>query len=268
MLSSHRVLTVLAASGAVAALAMPVVAIAHDGGGGGRGPSRSLSGAKRICREVGEPLGGASHSGLHDNGYGSLTETQVTELKTACAKLASAYKIEREEDLAAFKANQLALGPELAQLNAACPGRHDHWHHGRDTSGATGATGSTGSTGSTGATGVVNETVPAPTIACEEARSKVKETKATYRQARKAAATKFDPVLTEFEATVKAILGPDPAYGHHHHHRGGTTGPTGWSGSTGSTGSTGTTGSTGATGPTLPTGPGGPGPHPGGRHGR
>jgi hypothetical protein len=254
MLSSHRVLTLLAASGAVAAVAMPVAALAH-GGGGGRRSAQSLSAPKRICSKVGVPLDGSSHGGTHANGYGygygygSLTETQVAALKTACEKLAPGYVAEHSADMAALNANQAALEPELAQLNTACP----RWH-GHDRRHGSGATGSTGATGATGSTGPVGESPP--TVACEEARNafdaKVKETEPKYRQAENVAATVFDVALTEFEETVKATVGSGFTQGRHHHHHHGT-------------GSTGSTGSTGANGPTLPTGPTGPGPSPGGR---
>jgi len=263
MLSSHRVLTLLAASGAAAAVAIPAVALAHDGtGGGGRAGRRSahsLSSPNRICGKVGVPLNGSSR-GLHANGFGNLTDTQVTELKAACSKLVTAYGKERGADEAA----QQLLEPELSQLNAACP----RWH-GRDRrhwTGATGATGSTGSPGSSGSTGSTGAT--GPSTACQEARSafdaKLTAVGATYRQHKKEAATELATALTEFEGTVEATLGPDFRHGHRHH-RSGSTGSTG---STGATGATGSTGSSGSSGPTLPTGPTGPGPSPGGRHGR
>ncbi len=278
MLSSHRVLTMLAASGAIAAVAIPAVAVAHDGGRGGGGGRRrsahSPSGPGRICREVGAPLKGVSQDGLHANGFANLTETQVTELTATCGKLATAYGELHKADEAAAQ----LLEPELSQLNAACP----RWHgpDRRNWTGATGSTGSTGATGSTGSTGATGSTASTgasgPSSVCEQARSafdaKLSAVGGTYRQGERQAATNFDTALAEFEATVKAILGPDFEHGHRHH-RGGSTGSTGWTGasgptgSTGSTGATGSTGSSGSLGPTLPTGPAGPGPRPGARRG-
>jgi hypothetical protein len=287
MLSSRRVLTLLGASGAVAAVAMPVVALAHQSGGGGRGSAHSLSTPKQICRMVGVPLNGNSHSARHANDSASLTETQVQEMKTACAKLAAAYAVERSAEKAAFTANQQALEPELAQLNSACPRRHDHGHHGHGGTGSTGSTGATGDTGATGSTGATTSSdsgssgstgATGPTTACQVARTafeaKVRATRPAYKQAKTEIRTAFETALTEFNATASATLGPDFAHGHHHHHHhertppGGSTGSTGATGSTGSTGSTGATGATGSTGskgPALPPETG-PGPHPGFTH--
>jgi hypothetical protein len=261
----------LAASGAVAAVAIPAVAAAHNGGGGGRRSAHSLSGPKRICREVGTPLNGSSRGDLHASGYGngSLTEVQVTALKTACGKLAPAYAAERSADSVAYNANRPALEAERSQLDTACP----RWygHGGRHGDGATGSTGATGATGATGSTSPIGETVStAPTVACEEARNAFKATEEAYRQAKETAATALDAALTEFENTVKATLGSELTRGphHHHHHGAGSTGPSGPTGPTGSTDFTGPTGSTGSGGPTLPTGPTGSGPSPGDRGGR
>jgi hypothetical protein len=270
MLSSRRVLTLLGASGAVAAVAMPVVALAHQGGGGGRGSAHSLSAPKQICRMVGVPLNGNSHSARHANSSASLTEMQVQEMNTACAKLAAAYAVERSAAKAVFTANQQALEPELAQLNSACPRpHHHHGHHGHGGTGSTGSTGATGDSGATGSTGASasgdsgssgSTGATGPTTACQQARTafeaKMTATRPAYRHAETEIRTAFETALTEFNATASATLGPDFSYGHHHHER---TPP---GGSTGSTGSTGATGSTAVTGPALPTETG-PGPHPG-----
>ena len=213
---------------AVTAVAMPVVAVAHGGGDGAGRSAHSLSGAKRLCRQVGVPLNGSSHSARHANSDSNLTETQVQELQTACTKLAAAYAIERAADNAAFAANQQALEPELSQMIAACPRWHRHdRHHGSGTTGPSGPTGATGATGSAGATAADDSTGPTgatgPSAACEQARSaleaKVRATRASYRQAKTAAATAFDAALTEFDATVQATVGADFLHGHHHHHR-------------------------------------------------
>lgn len=260
MLSSRRVLTLLGASCAVAVVAMPVLAVAHDGGSGGRRSAHSLSGPKRICKKLGVSLNGSSHSARHSNGFSSLTEMQVQELKTACNKLAGAYAIKRSAETAAFNANQQALEPELSRLNAACPRWHRHdRRHGSDRTGATGPTGPTGETGATGSAHASDSTgstgATSPTVACEQARTafdaKVRATRASYRQAKTAAATAFDAALTEFQATVTTTLGADFTHGRHHHRM---IPPDG------------STGSTGSTGPALPPETG-PGPHPGDRHG-
>ena len=260
MLSSHRALTLVAASGAVAAVAMPVAALAHGDRGGRRRSAHSLSGPKRICRQVGVPLTASSHGDLHANGYGRLTATQIEDLQTACNQLAEAYTTEHNEDTTAFT----ALEPELSQLNAACP--RSHGHHGHHGHHGSATTGSTGSTGPSGTTGVVAEALPS--AACEEARNAFRAADETYRLKRKEAASAFDKALATFDETVTATLGTDVAHGHHHRRSGSTgstgwTGPSGWSGPSGSSGST---GSTGSMAPTLPTGPTGPGPVPGARH--
>ena len=96
MLSSRRVLTLLGTCCAMAAVAMPVVALAH--GGGGRQSARSLRGPERTCGEVGVSLGRGPHGGPYGNGHSSLSEAQVTALQTACNNLASAYATERGAD--------------------------------------------------------------------------------------------------------------------------------------------------------------------------
>ncbi len=121
MLSSRRVLTLLGMSCAVAAVAMPVVAAAHDGGSGGRRSAHSLSGPKRICWKVGVSLSGNSHSARHSSSIANLTEAQVQELRSACTELATAYGVERSADRAAFIANAQALAPALAQLDTRVP---------------------------------------------------------------------------------------------------------------------------------------------------
>ncbi len=244
MLSSRRVLTLLGASCVVAAAAMPVVAAAHDGGGGGRRSAHSLRGPKQICRKVGVSLNGGTHGAQPGSSYSALTETQIQELTTACNKLRAASATERLADSAALETYQQSLEPQLAELASACP--RWHGHHGHGGTGSTGATGPTGSTGTTG-----------PSTACQEARSalnaKVKANWPAYRQKRDEAETTFAAAVTEFEETVKTLLGPG-SFGHrHHHHRmGAPGGPTGPTGPTGSSGPTGPTGSTGAIGEVTP----------------
>src|SRR5271168_1428160 len=140
MLSSRRVLPLLLSTCAVAAVVMPVVALAHGSGGGGRRSTRSLTRAERLCGELGVFVNGRSHGDyLVGARHTQLNETQVQELTSACQKLASAYAIQRTAEGAPLNAEHQALKAALIQLDGVCPA----WpgHHG-DGSGPTGATGS------------------------------------------------------------------------------------------------------------------------------
>lgn len=257
MLSSRRVLTLLGACCAVAAVATPVVALAHGGRGGERKASGWLSGAEQTCGEVGISLNGHSYSGLHNDGLSYLSQAQIQALETACNKLGPAYAAERSADSAASAAWQQALAAALTQLNKVCP--QWHHHHGHHWGGPTGPTGDGGLTGPTGATG--------PSTACKEARktydAAIKAADKAYRQASNTTAKTFDAALTEFETAVEPLLGSDSIHHHHHWPTGATgpTGPTGPTGATGPTGGTGPTGATGMTGPWQRYGGSGPWPH-------
>src|SRR5271168_1930926 len=101
MLSSRRVLPLLLSTCAVAAVAMPVVALAHGSGGGGRRSIRSLTRAERLCGELGVFVNGRSHGDRPlSAGRTQLNATQLQELTSACQKLASAYASERTTEIA------------------------------------------------------------------------------------------------------------------------------------------------------------------------
>ncbi len=251
MLHARRVrsLIPLGACCAAAAIFLPVVALAHGSGGDGRRGSRSLSGPERTCGAVGVSLDGHSHGRHHDVRTGDLSATQVQALQTACNTLAAAYAAERSADGVASKEMQKAIEAALTQLNGVCPApldRHRHWFGPTGATGPTGPSGPTGPTGSTGSSGPTGAT--GPTAACIEALETYRAAVATARKAdrlaREAAAGPFDTALTEFEATVTGILGPESTHHHHHHHR--PTGPTG------------PTGITGPVEESVPAGPGGP----------
>ena len=252
MLSSRRVLTLLIASCAVAAVAMPVVALAHGGGGPQRRFGHPQSGPKQVCRKVGVSLSGSAHSGLPGDGHGSLTEPQVQALQAACDKLAPAYATELSTDGVALSSLHQAIEAALAHLTGVCPlsGRHGG-HHEAGPTGPTGATGATGSTGSTGAMG---------STACMEARkassAAVTAAEQSFRQTTNEARKTFAPALKEFEVTVDATLGSGLRHPHHHGRHGGN----GSTGASGSTAATGDSGATGVTGHEPPRDHGGPGP--------
>src|SRR5271167_1501476 len=151
MVSSHRVLALFGTCCAVAAVATPVVALAHSGRGGDHRSGPKPSGPEQTCKEVGVSLNGHARGGLHAYGLGGLSAEQVKALETACNKLASAYATERSADSAAFKTEQQALETALTQLNKVCPRSHRHHrhhqrglaarHHRSDPTGPTGLTG-------------------------------------------------------------------------------------------------------------------------------
>jgi len=151
MLSSRRVLALLVASCAVAAVTMPVVALAH-GGSGGRRSGRSHGNPAQICRQVGVSLSGSSRAPRYD-GQNGLTEAQLQEVKIACTKLAAAYATERSAVGPALSAEQQALVAAFTQLNGVCPRSFHRPPHGSGPTGASGVTGPTGTTGVTATPG-------------------------------------------------------------------------------------------------------------------
>jgi hypothetical protein len=255
MLSSRRVLSLLAACGALAAIGTPVVAFAHGGDNGravhgrdiqaqddGHGFGRLYS-PERICRKVGVSLSGRPIRGLHEFGHSRFSQAQIKELQAACAKLAEAFKTERGAVSAPAMKKQEAIEKAIKALPEGCPPRHrrDQRHRDFAPTGATGPTGSTGSTGATGATG------PSRT-ACQEARKAFQEAveKAgkKFREEVGPAVAALEKALKEFDEKVRPIL---QSVRHH------PTGATGMSGApTGTTGSTGKSGFSGAGGFTGP----------------
>jgi hypothetical protein len=258
MLSSRRVLSLLAACGALAAIGTPVVAFAH-GGDKGRGVhGQDIRGQdnghgfgrvyrpQRICRKVGVSLSGRPISGLHEFGHGRFSQAQIKELQAACAKLAEAFKTERGAISAPAVKKQEAIEKAIKALPEGCPPRHRLNHRHRDlgqtdATGAPGATGATGSTGSTGSTGATGATGPSRT-ACKEARKALREAveKADkkFREEVGPAVEALERALKEFDEKVRPIL---QSVRHH------PTGPTGMTGATGSR-PAGTSGSTGTSG--------------------
>jgi hypothetical protein len=224
---------------AAAAIAVPVVASAHDPHGHGRFHSRPFSQVQKLCGEVGVPVNG--HAMRHHHGFGlghrapaGLSEAQLAQLKGACEKLAAAYQAENKSDEAAATTLLQAAITARNKLEAVCP-RHHHFLPTGDTT------------------------------ACKEARktyhATIREAKHAFRKALEEAKKTFEAALGEFEATVKPILETlekGPRFGggrHHHHHHGfGPTGSTGPSGSSGLTGPSGPSGTSGVSGPTGPTG--------------
>src|SRR5262245_34496297 len=114
MLASRRVLSLLGACGALAAAAMPVVALAHGGAkarrvhghdsqGQDNGGGLGRLNPKRICREVGVSLSGRPIGGHHEFGHTPFDETQVKELQADCNTLAAAFATERSEVGAALQ---------------------------------------------------------------------------------------------------------------------------------------------------------------------
>lgn len=237
---------------AAGAIAVPVVALAHDSHGRDHWRARPLSQAQKLCAQAGVPLASDSHGHGHVHlGLGhatpGLTEAQLAQLKAACEKLASAYAAERKADEGAEKAFLEVVVPARKKLDEACP-RH---HHGFLPVGSTGPTGPTGATGPAGP--------PEVSTACKEARkafhTTVKEAEKPLRKALEEARKSFQTALGEFEAAVNPIIeslesGSPFGFGrlHHHHHHG--FGPPGPGGPTGPVGPTGTTGPTGEAGPT------------------
>ena len=272
MLSLRRILIPLAACCAVGAVAIPVVALAH-GGGGRRGPhsARSASRARQLCREVGVPLGGRVGRPRRGAGYG-LSEAQVQALQGACNTLASAYTTERGALSAAATTRRQAVEAARSQLLSVCPlprWRHRwHRHHHR------GFGPPTGPTGATGPTGPISVITPACKEAWKAYDAATRAADKSFRQTAVEAAQKFETALSEFDAAVQSVLGSSSWW---HRHGAGPTGPTGSTGPswphghrherTGATGPTGAAGPTGATGPTGPGSWQGQGNGSGGQHG-
>jgi len=242
------------------AVAVPVVALAHDSHGRRHWHARPFSQVQKLCAQAEVPLGTGvrgrhyRHLGIGHSVAGLSTE-QLAQLKAACEKLAVAYASERTADGRAEKALLEIVVPARKKLDEVCPPHH---HYGFSPAGLTGSTGATGPTGP-----------PGVSSACKEARktfhTTVKEAQKTFRKAVEEARKAFETALDEFEAAVKPIFeapeaGPPfgPHHHHHHHHGFGPTGSTGASGPTSPTGPTGPTGPTAPTGPTGPTGSTGP----------
>jgi hypothetical protein len=261
MPSLRRILIPLAACCVVGAVAIPVVALAH-GGGGRRGPhdARSASRSRQLCREVGVPLSGRTGHAGRGAGYG-LSEAQIQALQSACNTLASAYTTERSALDAAATTRLQAVEAARTQLLGVCPvprrhrrGRH---HHRGFPTGPTGASGPTGPSGATGPTGPIYVITPACKEARKTYRAAIWAADKAFRQASEEAAQTLDTALAAFEATAQSVLGSGSWQ--RHHHGSGPTGPTGVTGPTWPrrhhhepTGPTGATGPTGVTGPTGP----------------
>lgn len=239
----------------VAAIAVPVVASAHDSHGHPRSHGRPLSQVQKLCDEVGVPLG--VHPLRHRHGLGlghgapvGLSEAQLAQLKSACEKLDAAYQADSKSAETAARTFLEAAIAARKQLAGVCPPHHHHF----TPAGSTGPAGPTGATGPTGP--------PEVSTACKEARKTyrmtLKEAKRSFRKALDEAKKAFQAALGEFETSAKPILetletGPRFGGGHHHHHHhgfgpSGTSGPSGSTGLTGPTGPTGSTGASGATG--------------------
>ena len=176
------------------ALTAPSMALAH--GGHEHFSHHSVFHAKQVqhfCAEAGVALNGHSDfnrqgrrpSSLTESGPGSLTETQVKELKMACEKLATAYGVERTADEAAAKTLWEALKPARAKLLEACPALTEHhdfhvWMHA--------------------------ELSPACTEALTSYWATAREAKKSFRAALEAAGKPFEVALKEFEASTESIL--------------------------------------------------------------
>ncbi len=251
-MSYHRRMLMVPATFCVAAAAVPVVALAHEGHG--RDHGRPPAQAQQLCAAAGVALSRHAHGHVHLFRHGGghfrgLTEAQLAQLKAPCEKLASALVAERTADEAATLALIEAVRAARKSLAAVCP----PYHHGFE-GGPTGATGPTGASGPTGPTAV--------SAACKEARktyhASVKEARNAYRKAITEANKAFAAASAEFETSVKPVLEsaestpPPRGHRHHHHHGFGPTGPTGPTG--GPTGASGPTGVSGPSGPSGPTG--------------
>jgi hypothetical protein len=260
MLSLRRILGMISGVLALTAVTVPVVALAHGGGPGGRHHSKANEAsvgnqARHICRGVGTSMtgpmgpikgsfgrGDRAHFARHrmfsgdfgGHGFGGpeLTETQTKELQAACAKLGAAFETKQKADAAAFEAARAAIMAARQKLEAACPrsefGEGEHGSrlrlHGLRTHAHAAVTGPTGPTG--------------PKMGCEQAFAAFQAAKTAAKQALVAALTKaseaFGKALSEFETTVEKILA-----------KSGPTGPTGPTGKK-------PTGPTGPTGPKCP----------------
>jgi hypothetical protein len=267
MPSLRRILIPLAVCCAVGVVAIPVVALAHGGGGrGGRGgprSARSASRARQLCREVGVPLDGRTGHAGRGAGYG-LSEAQIQALQSACNTLAAAYTTERSVLDTAATTRRQAVEAAHAQLLSVCPvprrhRRRHHHHRGFPPTGPTGASGPTGPSGTTGPTGPIYVITPPCKEARKTYRAAILAADKVFWQASEEAAQTLDAALAAFEATAQSTLGSGSWQRHHHGSGSGPTGPTGVTGPiwprrhhhepTGPTGATGPTGVTGPTGP-------------------
>jgi hypothetical protein len=167
MLSLRRILIPLGLCCAVAAVAVPVVALAH---GGRDHPPRDLTRisahrAEQICARVGVALGfsgrasdwrGRNHFRRDHFDGGRLSETQVQELQAACNKLAAALG-EFDTTVQGIVGSGFAHHPPVGSGPTGATGPTGpfggHHHPPKCGGGPTGPTGPTGATGPTGPTG-------------------------------------------------------------------------------------------------------------------
>ncbi|HVR05421.1 MAG TPA: hypothetical protein VMS02_05220 [Solirubrobacteraceae bacterium] len=141
----------------MAAVAVPVVALAQGGGDAPRPYVAHLSAkrAERICAEVGVSLGKRIHGRFRRNHVdgGWLSETQVQELQAACEKLATAlgeFDASMQSILGSGPPHHPVGGPTGPTGPTGPFGGH---HHQPPCEGPTGPAGPTGPTGATGPTG-------------------------------------------------------------------------------------------------------------------
>lgn len=221
MLVRHRVMIVSAICCALAATAVPSVALAHGGGGRYGYRVRLQNRAQRLCVEAGVPLNGQKRG--EGRGPSGLSEAQVKELKTACEKLAAAYAAQRKADEAASKTFGEARTSDRTKLNGACPALTEHHERG------------------------AGEPIEL-SAACKEALKSygtaVREAEKACRKALDEAGKTFATALSEFETAVKPVLTAlETAAREHRHHHGegssgegsgpsgrGQAGPAGWPG--------------------------------------
>jgi hypothetical protein len=196
-----RMLISLAACCAAAAMAIPTVAIARDGGVLARSQSARFTGPgdPQICPKIGSLVLDARSRFDRRAGDG-LGEAQLQALQAACNKLAAAFEAERNADVAAGAAYQAAIAAARGQLSRACPQpsgprRFDY------------ATDRDFTIEPADSTGPIYK-IPTP---CEEARKAYDEAvdaaDDALQQAREEAAQEFQTALEEFEATVQSVLG-------------------------------------------------------------
>ena len=191
MLIRPRVMTVSAAVCVLTAMTLTSTALAHRGSEHFRRHDvfRAKQ-ARGVCAQAGVALNGDVH-GFNGHASGeaphpsSLSETQTTELKAPCEKLATAYGVERKADDASSKVLWEALKAARTKLDEACPAlleRHERgfWGH--------------------------TELGPA----CEEALKSywttAREAGKAYRTALQEAGKTFETALGEFEEGAKSVL--------------------------------------------------------------
>jgi hypothetical protein len=213
MLIRPRVMTVSAAVCVLTAMTLTSTALAHPGSEHFRRHDvLRAKQAQGVCAQAGVPLNGEVHGSnghasgdlqgsnghasgeVHGfNGHASggahhpssLSETQTTELKAPCEKLATAYGVERKADEASSKVLWEGLEAARTKLDEACPAlmeRHEQgfWGH--------------------------TELGPV----CEEALKSywttAREAGKAYRTALQEAGKTFDTALGEFEEGAKSVL--------------------------------------------------------------